>query len=484
MFNPFYNDGPIKPEAKIPTMVWRNHFLDELTKDVSEAMHPLIVGSRQSGKTTLAYQLINKLHNRREKDCIAIYIDSSSLVGATETNVVSHFIKTIIEFIKRSESKIVNEDFLETLHNYTGRQPVTFYDYSRFLDDFCSSVLNIFRIVLVFDEIEVLPDKLLYGVLNVFRSIATKSQFQHDSPCYSIVILCHRNLTEFDLGLGSPYNVNVKTRRIEDLTLQELNEMLDGTHAGSVIGKKFSDEAIDFIYRETSGHPYLVQRLCHQAVEMIEHKSNMINIKDVIHVSMWLFEKGDRNLRITIDSVSNTTYGEEIVIHDLLKGKMIPFERILPSIRNLEYKGIIKEDKESRLCVFRAKIYEQLFLNKYFNRLNPLDGKHIKEDATLLLRISEIQSLLLNEKLYKSIKAELSKNTHQDMHRSISMCLMNLYESSKLRLHLEIIKESLRYWKTEINTTSIDYEKILNILSLLYLEYFEMETVAGKNGNQ
>lgn len=322
----------------------------------------MIIGPSQSGKTTLANQLIHKLH--KQNNYIVIAIEAGPLANATEANVINLIFKSTKENLKKELSRLNLNQLINELDKICCESlPNTWYEFSEYLDAIYETLHNIHQIVLVIDEIEVLSDPLLYNFLSLFRSLANKNLGREKGPYFSMVILCQQDLSAFDLGKGSPYNIKVTTRRINDFTFTEFQEMLDQDHAGSIIGKIFNEEAASLIFNETSGHPFLIQRICQLAIDIMhEQHYEKIDEKIVIETMIVLFEKGNRHLRIIYNDAPQDNDQKEIILR-ILRGIPEPFERILPAHRYLEDKGVIKEDKTHKLCRFRTKIYERLFLS-------------------------------------------------------------------------------------------------------------------------
>ncbi len=468
MENPFFCDGPLKPGKK-PTMIWRESLLELLLEDIKQAYHPLIIGPSQSGKTTLAYQLINRLQMQNTN--IVITIETGSLADATEANVIDLFFKST-KLCLETELQRVNLDQLINEINkiYNGKQPSTCYEFSEFLDAIYTILNNIYRIILVIDEIEVLPEQLLYNILCLFRSLATKNLNRNKNPFFSIVILCQQDLSTFDKGKGSPYNINAKTRRITDFTFNEFSKILDHEHT-KITDKIFSEEAISFIYKETNGHPYLVQRICQLAVEIMnEEKYEKIDEETAIKALIILFEKGNRHLRIIYDSVPQNDEQKEIILN-ILKKIPIPFKRISPAYRYLEDKGVIIEDKVHKTCIFHTNIHEKLFLEKFFTELSRVPGERLIEDAYLLLSIPEIQFLIINDGFFKGL-LEKSKELKKKKIKITKKHIIEYLEDRQKITNktIQIIKAYLLHWNAVVDINTMTRNEILAFLAVLFLD--------------
>lgn len=469
--NPFYYEGPLICGKNDTTMIWRHHFLDQVIDDINRAKNPLIIGPRQIGKTTLTYQLKHKIQNLKKID-IVIIIQMGELAGANESNLIEHLVNCIIHSLPAELDRINKKHYFNEIKIITDQiRRDNCYEFSRYLSQLQSMIEEVRRIILIFDELEVLEDTLLYKFLGVFRQMASNSLLNKNDPKYSIVLVCQKDLSTFDLGKASPYNINVTTHRISNCNENEIENMLSNKFSKNSIRRLFSDDAMKFLVHETNGHPYLFQRISSHAVDIINERDSLqIEIQDAIIAIMRLFELGDRNLRITLDSIQKLEQTE--IISDLLMGKKIPFERALPEIYHLENNGIVIKDQKHNICCFRTTIYERIFLKEYFSKLTTLKGKYLAEDATLLIRISELQRILLNENYSKYIYENIPK--HSNLIEALKKLLKTLYDNNKVVFNTDVIKSCLIYWQAEIAVEKIEVDDILKILAMLYLEKIEL----------
>jgi len=480
--NPFYFRGPLNPDdPSCPsTMIWREDLLKELLEDVYKTRYFLILGPRQTGKTTLAYQLSYRLQENVRN--IVCFIECGALGGATESNVVdSIYSKVFQKFIDKA-SEPENKgllDCLDSIKNYP--KPQTFYELYTFLDKVLINAVGLNRIILILDEIEAISQENLINVLSMFRAIFNSYHDRREDPRYCVIMVTTRNLTALDLGYGSPYNI-AEIRNVRNFSPEQVREMLNKEHISIEISNAFTEKAIEYLIEESNGQPYLVQRICARAVDWyIERKIKKIDKSDIIKSILHMFEFSDRNLRIILNTVEDKDNPElESFCKDLLRGEMIPFERVLPSINRLYEAGVIKEaSKERRLCDFGNKIYERLFLNRYFDDILGLKGKYLLRDATLFLRSSEIQRVILNEEIRKSIEDRISmpikKGNEKKTLNTIIKILNELRNKGHLSYDIDIIKIGILFFGSEISEENFTEDNITEVLARLYLEIFTVE---------
>jgi hypothetical protein len=101
-------------ERSLPSLVYREPLMKKLLTDLQAGYHPIIIGSRQSGKTTLAYQLNHKLQeltkdkkNTRDK-YLSIFVDATPLGSASGKNIVNHFYKAIKDVLSAESKRLGN----------------------------------------------------------------------------------------------------------------------------------------------------------------------------------------------------------------------------------------------------------------------------------------------------------------------------------------------------------------------------------------
>ena len=252
--------------------------------------------------------------------------------------------------------------------------------------------------------------------------------------------------------------------------------------------KSSTNEAIELLIEESGGQPFLVQRICARAVDWyIERKIKKIDKSDIIESILHMFEFSDRNLRIILSTVEDKDNPKlELLCKDLLRGKRIPFERVLPSINRLYEAGVIKEASEKRrLCDFGNKIYERLFLNRYFNEIISLNGKYLIKDATLFVRSSEIQRILLNEEIKKMLEDSLiihkvKMDDKEKLYKLLINELSKLRKNNHLEYDIDMIKIGLRFFGSEIPEESFNEKIILEVLARLYMELLMNNKTRGE----
>ncbi len=123
-------------------------------------------------------------------------------------------------------------------------------------------------LVLLVDEIDALVGDTL---LSVLRQLRTGYEQRPAAFPQSVVLCGVRDIRDYRIRSsagdvvagGSPFNVAAKSLRLGDFTKQETRTLLE-QHTEDT-GQAFSDGAMDTVWQQTRGQPWLVNALCAEA---------------------------------------------------------------------------------------------------------------------------------------------------------------------------------------------------------------------------
>ena len=114
------------------------------------------------------------------------------------------------------------------------------------------------KIVIFIDEFDGIPRSELEDFLNILRELYQEYKSRRDKALYAVGLVGIRNITKLVVGGVSPFNIadqvklpSFSSKDIEDLYGQYTTE----TH------QPFTKGAIERVFRETAGQPWLVNRL-------------------------------------------------------------------------------------------------------------------------------------------------------------------------------------------------------------------------------
>jgi hypothetical protein len=248
----------------------KHYMLDPLRNIGKEVMslidreyYFVIHAARQSGKTTLLWELVNKLNASGKY--YALYCSLEALQELTEPE------KGMPEIVRRVESCVRNQglpkNFAENANydNFTGVLNSALVDYCSLLDK---------PLIIFFDEADCLSNGTLITFLRQLRDgfvSKVKVPFAH-----SIVLVGMRNIRDYrnkirpdsaTLGSASPFNIISEAMTLSNFNCEEVASLY--SQHTELTGQFFEKDAIEFIFDRTQGQPWLVNAIAREAVEKI-----------------------------------------------------------------------------------------------------------------------------------------------------------------------------------------------------------------------
>ncbi len=252
--------GPCNPEEHY--MLPAETRCREAMKLILQKQYFVIHAARQSGKTTLLFDLVNKISTAG--DYCALYCSLEALQDVTDATAG---IPAIMRTIK-------NQIMLKELPD--GAAFREHLDYDDYLDGlrvalsmYCKKLAK--PLVILFDEIDCLSNGTLVAFLRQLRNgyvNRVETPFVH-----SIGLIGMRNIRDYKgkiredretLGSASPFNIVTEALTLRNFSREEVAQLL-AQHTRDV-GQAFSPEFIDRIFYYTQGQPWLVSAIAREII--------------------------------------------------------------------------------------------------------------------------------------------------------------------------------------------------------------------------
>jgi len=235
----------------------------ELMDLIEQKDYFVIHAARQSGKTTLLWELADKIN--AEGKHYALYCSLEGLQAFTEPEKgIPEIAKNIADCIK---SQGLPPGFAKDA-DYSGISNMlnnSFVNYCRSLDK---------PLVILFDESDCLGNGTLITFLRQLRNgFASRARIPFVS---SIALVGMRNIRDYKahirpesetLGSASPFNIVSKTMTISNFTCEEVAELY--SQHTEATRQVFERDAVEFIFEQTQGQPWLVNAIAREAVQEI-----------------------------------------------------------------------------------------------------------------------------------------------------------------------------------------------------------------------
>ncbi len=221
--------------------------------------------ARQSGKTTLLKELTDKIN--AEGKYHALYCSLEKIQGITEAKEA---MPEIIDVLKIAfyNSNIPKRELFAKEPSNIGFASLLQFELSKIIKTLDKPL------IIFFDEADCLSNGTLISFLRQLRSGYID---RPDIPFVSsIALVGMRNIRDYKarirpesetLGSASPFNIISEAMTLSNFTCEEVAELYSQHTAAT--GQVFEKYAVEFIFEQTQGQPWLVNAIAREAIEKI-----------------------------------------------------------------------------------------------------------------------------------------------------------------------------------------------------------------------
>lgn len=270
-FNPYIAGSPIRED----TMFYGRA---QVLKEIESTLHKnsvMIHGERRIGKTSLLYQLLQRLEGKVDGDYhfLPVFID---LEGTPEPQFFHRLMEGALDAIQRqvpelSPSQDLNFSHLDSGDAYEDRH------FRRDLRTLIDQLKNHFglqpRLILLLDEAD---------IMNTYNTL-TQQQLRRilqDTFAHNVgVVVAGVNISKSWDRVESPwYNMFVEMQ-MPPFDRQEAERLMREPVAKFY---RWDKDAIHYVYAQSQGRPHRIQQICLEAVNsMLDDKRRRIQLNDV-----------------------------------------------------------------------------------------------------------------------------------------------------------------------------------------------------------
>ena len=260
--NPYRYGEPLRDEVMF---YGREDLIQKITEDISLNSYAL-QGERRIGKTSLLYQLRNRL----KKPFIPVVID---LEGFDEANFFLQLMNDIVN---------VSKDFVRTtpelvFHSDNARENYLPMDFKNDLRRIISQLKTDFtfdvKLVLLIDEIDMIRNFRM-AIQQQLRSV-----FQTFLEVKAVIAGTLAEMDQVSHIPTSPFFNMFLAKRIKPLTEPEACELVTAPVKGQLT---FTRNAVNFIIRKSERKPFYIQAICKHLVDAaLKADRNKITLRDV-----------------------------------------------------------------------------------------------------------------------------------------------------------------------------------------------------------
>ncbi|MBI3913296.1 MAG: AAA-like domain-containing protein [Chloroflexi bacterium] len=338
--NPIFKTrGPLDPAADGAILVKRPEF-DELIRAVRAPTvdaYYAILSARQTGKTTLLYQLRAEL---REQGFGVALLDLAAVREQPESDFyrfVADQIQNELEPRLPRRWKKMDEAEL----------PANSVDFRRMLFDLAKQV-NAPRIAILIDEVEGVPEAFADGFFGTIRNIFSSRRKEDEAAFekYLFVFSGAKELHRLTTGPNSPLNI-AERLYLRDFELAGVRKLTKNFARAKITAPP---DAAQWIFDQTHGHPYLTHKVC---ALLEQTRPPKVTLETVQQITADILRSDDHLERMLMQIDAEPTAKK--LIQEILSQKEIRFSRLRPNIARLELLGAIRDNG---VCEIRNPIYE------------------------------------------------------------------------------------------------------------------------------
>ncbi|GBU23735.1 hypothetical protein R83H12_00352 [Fibrobacteria bacterium R8-3-H12] len=419
MPNKYFNiAGPCNPS--------KHYMLDplrgigkELADLIEQEQYFVIHAARQSGKTTLLWELADKIN--AEGKYHALYCSLEKIQGITEAKEA---MPEIIDVLKMAfyNSNIPKGELFAKESSNIGFASLLQFELSKIIKTLDKPL------IIFFDEADCLSNGTLISFLRQLRDgyvSRAKAPFVH-----SIALVGMRNIRDYKarirpesetLGSASPFNIVKESLSLKNFTKEDVTELYS-QHTQET-GQVFELQATDYIYEQTQGQPWLVNAVACECVEKICKKDYAIPITSEMSrqaIQNIIFARGTH-----FDSLMERLKEERVrnVIQPLILGDNMAVDRASDDYLYTRDLGLIREV-----------------------------GKGVVEPANKIY--AEIIVRYLNYTMQESFKTELPNN---DLPKYIKAGKINI--NTLLKDFQHFWRENSEIWTTKYKKNLYQYDE-------------------------
>ena len=327
----FNTEGPVRPEDHYAIPPLKRMDLEELLGLIRDKRYFVLHAPRQTGKTSALIALRDLLNSGQagEFRCVDVNVE----VGQVARDDTARGMRSVIGNLADS-AQLLGDDFPSRVWPDILAQSGPDLALKNLLMRWC--LANPTPLVLLVDEIDSLVGDTLLSVLRQLR--AGYQQRPKGFP-QSIVLCGVRDIRDYRIRSssgeliagGSPFNVAAKSLRLGDFTEPETKALI-AQHTKET-GQRFTQPAVDAVWEQSQGQPWLVNALCAGACfdsKAGRDRSRAID-KDAVFAAR---EELILSRRTHLDQLAHKLEEERVrrVIEPILSGTTARHE-----VRDLEY---------------------------------------------------------------------------------------------------------------------------------------------------
>jgi len=361
----FEKSGFVNPETAyyVPLENVTNTDNEDMKTMVDHGRYFSIFAPRQSGKTTFFRRFAKELEANTNYIFILMSFENCKDYGLQK---FYHYIQDAIyeQLIKRLE--IIQCKQLQNVRQFISKHDLhDSYDFY-LLFKALNTIISHKKIVIFIDEFDGIPLHEIKNYLTTLRKLYQDYKEETLKALYSVGLVGIRNITQLTVGGVSPFNIADHVE-IPPFTMQNIRDLYQ--QYTQETNQPFTKEAIQQIFEQTQGQPWLVNRLGTILTKQIKPQTtDPIEVGDVNKAIQYLLK--EKNVHFENLKEKVLLYKETF---NKINSQQVTFLPDDEAQSWLYQYGLIKEKKD--FAVISNTIYSKRFSNDFDNLTHMTEQK-------------------------------------------------------------------------------------------------------------
>ncbi|MDR2116401.1 MAG: PD-(D/E)XK nuclease domain-containing protein [Planctomycetaceae bacterium] len=370
----FNTTGPCNPEEHYMLPPENRLVGSQLHRYIKDKLYWVLHAPRQTGKTTFLKSWAREINTSGEG--VACYVSVEDCQGITDSEKAMLTIyRDICDFAGLSKLPVpsidqrVSEGFIKRFFNYFRTTSISSIDFKISEGLLRSTLIKWSELVapkpliVLFDEVDVLTGEVMISFLRQLRG-GFSSRGVGNFPV-SIALVGLRDLKDYIVAAkdgkpvnpGSPFNIKEDSAMLSNFVKDDIAKLF--AQRTQETGQQITQEALDYVYEQSNGQPWIVNSLFKRATLRIldgestetltlEHirqaREQMIMARET-HLDALAYRLENPQIRYIIESLvtgeSNPSLAESEAFRMCMDLGLVTIENGTPQIANPIYKEVI-----------------------------------------------------------------------------------------------------------------------------------------------
>jgi hypothetical protein len=328
----------------------------QLHRYIKDKLYWVLHAPRQTGKTTFLQSWEREINTGNE--AVACYVSVESCQRVTEVNEA-------MLLVHRSICEAAQQLGLADPIPETGFPETKFADTLTHL----SCLVEPKPLVILFDEVDVLENDPLVRFLRLLRSgFVTRGVGKFP---VSIALVGMRDLKDYlikakdgkPVNSGSPFNIKADSAMLSNFSKTDVCTLF--FQRTEETGQQITQEALDYVYEQSGGQPWIVNSLFMRATLRIldAESTETVTLEHVRQAREQMIEARETHL----DSLGERLRDPRVksVIQTIITGSSNPLGRINPDVELTMDLGLVKWNSDTGFTIANP-VYEEI-LTRYIS---------------------------------------------------------------------------------------------------------------------